>query len=150
MGITPHTPLRTGHATFSHPAPYKAYTSKVSAIDIDINLGCSEVITAKDITKSVPCITFLLAPPIQPVEQHSLYSVQHIIQAPPIIGDTIVMIVSRQDLIHTLEDILKFPCAHVSDHYIELPTFLGKFLLAGFPLNSEPAPVGCGAVVRET
>ncbi len=68
MGITPTTPLRTGRAAFPHPAPYKANTSRVSAIDVDINLRFGQGKVLQDITESVPSIALLLTPSIQPVE----------------------------------------------------------------------------------
>ena len=104
---------------------------------------------SQDCPESLPFITSLLTPPVQPVEQHLFHLVLHIVQASAVVCYAVIMVVSNEYQIYLPEDVCNLPVTHVAYRYVQFSAFLREFLLTRLPLYSEPATPARRAVVRE-
>ena len=120
------------------------------SIDTDIDSRLYQRVDLQHLRESLPVIAQPLASPVKPLEQHSFYRKVKSIDAPAVVRDTVVVIITHQNPVQLFYYIFYRLVPHISDQPIHFPAFLAELLLSGFPLDSELSVPVLGTVVCET
>ena len=148
-GRTPLTELRTCGFPASGSLRNELFTLSFIYTDIDPR-SYQRIAVIHHIEKSYPVIAFLLASPVQTIEQASHDVISECRYTFCIVRNSIVMVITSQYLIEFSSNLFQFPCFHVSHQLIYFSAFLRKLLLTGFPLHSESTILAFGTVVCKT
>lgn len=120
-----------------HTALHDINASETLSINAHIYFRLNYRVISQVLIKAFPCVAFPLTIPIHPEEQNLYYPLPEVVQHLIVVSNTIIVIVSCQNLVYLFDDILFLLETHVPYGHIHLFAFLPIFLTRSFVLHSE-------------
>ena len=96
-----------------------------------------------------PCVTWSLASPVEPLEQHPKCFVPEAVDTSEVVRNAVVLVVSAQFQVKLIGQVLEPEMPVILYPQVHFRQLRPHFLLGRLPLDPEPAFLAFGAVVRE-